>query len=472
MPGRNNALFGLVLASLAFGCQENAGQAPQLIPSEDTDTPAYEAPPADESAAAPSEATVPAPSDTPAASSDTAIATPSGDEAVGSWPRFHGPRGDNISDETGLLTAWPEEGPPLVWKTEEIGFGYSGVALAGGLIYTSGNIDGRSVITALRPNGEVAWQADNGPGFVDEGRFPGTRGTPTIDGEVLFDESPVGQVGCFRAADGEQVWSRNILEEFGAPNIKWALSESLLIDGDRLIASPGGPKTAVVALDKQTGETVWQSATAEGDMAGYCSPTLVEYQGLRMIFVMTGRALIGVDADNGSLLFRFPHKTQYDVNVEKPIFRDGMLYVTSGYGTGSVMLKLTVDGKKVQVEEAWRNKRLDNHHGGVLLLGDYIYGTGMRGKWVCLDWNTGQLKLEARALGKGSLTCAEGLIYLFTEKRRVGLVKPNPNEYEELSRFEIPKGGEGASWAHPVVCGGRLYLRHGDQLFAYDVRAK
>jgi len=386
----------------------------------------------------------------------------------GFWPRFHGPRGDNVSDDTGLLTEWPEGGPPLVWTASGIGEGYSGVSIAEGLIYTSGNIEEKSVVTALTLDGQTEWQADNGPAWT--GSYPGTRSTPTIDGERVYDESPLGQVTCCKAKTGEKLWSRNILEEFGSKNIQWALAESVLIDGPRLICTPGGPNTAVVALDKMTGETVWQSPTAEGDLAGYCSPTLVEYQGLRMIFVMTARGVIGVNADSGDLLFRFPHETKYDINVQKPIFRDGMLFFTSGYGSGSVMLKLTVDGGSVSVEEAWRNKDLDNHHGGVLLLDGYLYGSDMRTKWLCLDWKTGETMYAERGVGKGSLTAAEGMLYVLSEKHRVGLVPATPERHEVVSQFRLPEGGEGNSWAHPVVCGGRLYLRHGDFLYAYDVK--
>jgi len=388
------------------------------------------------------------------------------------WPRFHGPRGDNVSDDTGLLTEWPEGGPPLAWKVQGIGFGYSGVTIADGTLYTSGNIDGASTITAMSLDGEFRWQVNNGRAFDDDGSYPGTRSTPTIDGEFIYDQSPLGQVGCFRAKDGERVWTRNVLDDFDGEQTRWAVAESLLIDGDRVIASPGGRKTAVVALDKRTGETVWQSESAEGDAAGYCSPTLAEHGGLRMIFVMTGAAVIGVDADDGSLLFRFPHETRYGVNVQKPIFRDGLLFVSSGYGAGSVMIELNVSGKDVQVEEVWRNRRLDNHHGGVLLLGDYLYGTAAGGKWMCLDWNTGETELETRGLGKGSLTAADGLIYLLVERGRLGLIEPSPEEYIEISRFELAEGGEGRSWAHPVVCGGRLYVRHGEFLYVYDVREK
>ncbi len=391
-------------------------------------------------------------------------------DQASSWPRFHGPKGDNISTETGLLKEWPEQGPKLGFVAKGLGSGFASVTIAGGLIYTCGNVDGKTTITALDLKGNILWQVANGAAWT--GDSEGTRGTPTIDGDRLYHESPLGEVVCLNAKNGEKVWNLNILKEFGSKNITWALAESLLIDGDRVICCPGGPNSAVLALDKMTGKTVWKSPSADGDLAGYGSPSLVECRGLRMILTMTSRAVIGVDADTGDLLFRFPHKTSYNVNALKPIFHDGQVFVSTGYGAGSLMLKLNVNGNKVTAEKAWDTKALDNHHGGVLLLDGYLYGSSHRGSWVCLDWKSGKTMYQDRGVGKGSLTYAEGMLYTLSERSKMGLVKATPEGHEPISEFKIPEGGEGLSWAHPVVCGGRLYIRHGDFLYAYDVRAK
>lgn len=386
------------------------------------------------------------------------------------WPRFHGPNGDNVSSATGLLKKWPEGGPKLGFVARGIGHGFASVTIADGLIYTCGNIDQRTVITALELEGNIQWQVDNGGAWT--GDHSGTRGTPTIDAPRLYHESPLGEVICLNAKSGQRIWNLNVLEKFGSKNIRWALAESLLIDGDRVICCPCGPHTAVVALDKMTGRTVWQSPSAEGDLAGYASPTLAEYGGLRMIFTMTAKAVIGVNAETGDLLFRFPHRTSWNVNALKPIFHDGHVFISTGYRSGSVMLKLNVRGQKASVEEVWRSRELDNHHGGVLLLDGYLYGSSYRGRWLCLDWKTGQTMYEARGVGKGSLTYADGMLYTLSEKSTMGLVKATPDAHPGVSQFRLPEGGEGPSWAHPVVCGGRLYIRHGDFLYAYDVRAK
>jgi len=390
------------------------------------------------------------------------------------WPRFNGPNEDNLSADKGLLTEWPEGGPALEWTAKDIGEGFAGVTLAHGMIYTAGNVGAKMTITAMDLDGRMRWQVDNGKAYKRS--YPGSRGTPTIDGERLYHESPTGDVICLNAKTGKRIWAVNILEEFKGEQIRWALAESVLIDGDHVICCPGGPEAAVVALDKQTGQTVWRSPSAEGDLAGYASPALAEYQGLRMILTMTNESLIGVNADNGHFLFRFAHPTRWEVNALMPVFHDGQVFISSGYGTsGSALVKLDVRGGKVTAKKVWQSKDLDNHHGGVVLLGGYIFGAGHesgKGRWVCLDWTTGKTMWAAEGVGKGSLTCAEGLLYTMNEKRGVALVRATPEKYTSLGQFEIPKGGRGASWAHPVVCGGRLYIRHGNFLYCYNVEKR
>jgi outer membrane protein assembly factor BamB len=347
--------------------------------------------------------------------------------------------------------------------------GFSSVAIADGLVYTAGNRGGNTTITALGLDGEVRWQKPNGASWTDS--YEGTRGTPTIDRDRLYHESPLGRVTCMGAKTGQEIWSRNILSEFGSRNIQWALAESLVIDGDHVICTPGGPRTCIVALNKATGETVWQSPSAQGDLAGYASPTLARLGEVRMILQMTAKALVGVNAENGDLLFRIEHDTKYDVNAMRPIFQDGYVFVSSGYGTGSVMYKLNLDGGSVMAQKVWGYKPLDNHHGGVILVDGYLYGSSGRG-WHCLRWEDGQSTYRERGVGKGSLTFCDGMLYTLSENGRMGLVAATPNGHELVGQFALPKGGQGNSWAHPVVCGGRLYIRHGDFLYAYDVQMR
>jgi outer membrane protein assembly factor BamB len=387
------------------------------------------------------------------------------------WPRFHGPKGDNLSADTGLLKEWPEGGPKLLWTAKGLGPGFASVTLANGLIYTAGNNNDKTMITAMDMEGKIRWQTDNGAAWT--GDSPGTRGTPTIDGDRLYHESPLGEVTCMSAKRGEKQWNVNILKEFEGENITWALAESLLTDGDRVICCPGGSKASVAALDKMTGKTVWTSKPT-GVKTSYATPVLTECEGLRMILTMNSKAFLAVNADNGDLLFTVPHETRYDVNATSPIYHDGHVFICSGYGSGAALFKLKVDGQKASVEQVWESKELDNHHGGVILLDGYLYGAAQeknRGGWICLDWKTGEKMCAEKGVGKGSLTYADGMLYTLSEQRDMGLVPATPKEHKVVSKFKIPSGGDGPSWAHPVVCGGRLYVRHSDQLFAYDVRA-
>jgi outer membrane protein assembly factor BamB len=387
---------------------------------------------------------------------------------AGEWTQFHGPGRRNLSPETGLLKQWPPGGPPLVWTAEGIGEGFAGVSVAGGRIYTAGNLGGNTVVTALGLDGKIQWQTPNGEAWTKN--YNGARGTPTLDGDRLFHESPHGDVTCMDAASGRILWTGNILREFGSQNITWGLAESVLVDGNKVICTPGGPQTAVVALDKTRGRTVWRSPSADGDLAGYASPTLVEYEGLRMILQMTGKALIGVNADSGDLLFRYRHETRYDVNATTPLFHEGRVFISSGYGSGSELVGLAPAGGRLRAEQVWAYKPLDNHHGGVILLDGYLYGAS--GAWHCLDWNTGESLYRERGVGKGSLTYADGMLYTLGEDHTMGLVPATPTGHQLAGQFNLPRGGEGKSWAHPVVCGGRLYIRHGNFLYAYDVKAK
>ncbi|TWU33170.1 Alcohol dehydrogenase [cytochrome c] precursor [Novipirellula aureliae] len=391
------------------------------------------------------------------------------DEDQPFWPQFHGPNGDNISTETGLLTQWPDGGPELVWKVEGIGEGFSSVSLADGLIYTAGSIDDSAVVTAINLDGQIEWQAKCGPTWTKS--YPGTRSTPTVDNGRVYFESPLGDLVCLDAKTGELFWSKNLLEQFGGQNIKWALAESPIVDGGKLICCPFGSKGSVVALDKTTGETIW-AAESVGDNAGYATPTIAEFATQRIVLAMSGKALVGVAIDSGRLLFRHEHLTRYDVNALKPVYFDGQVFISSGYKSGSEMVKLTATGSEISAEKVWESKAMDNHHGGVVRLDGYVYGADSARSWVCLDWKTGETMYSDRGVGKGALTYADGLLYTLSEDRgRVGLIKPTPTAHEMVSEFTIPAGGKGKSWAHPVVCGGRLYIRHGELLFAFDVKA-
>jgi outer membrane protein assembly factor BamB len=392
------------------------------------------------------------------------------------WTMFHGPTGTNRSPDTGLLTSWAEGGPKLLWKITNIGqgvSGYSTVTVQNGRLFTSGNRNGRSVVYCFDLEGKPLWDYDNGPAWTKS--YPGTRSTPTIDGEFVYDFSPVGQLTCITADKGEKVWTRNMLTEYEGENIIWALAESIRIDGDRLYCAPGGKKASFVALDKKTGETIWTTPSL-GEKTSYACPIIIEQDGLRMIITTYAKGMFGVNAVNGELLFTFRHEQRYDINCTRPIYHEGHIYLVNTVeqaGAGGVKLKLTVSCGKVSLDEIWRDKKLDNLHDSVMLLDGFLYGISYNykdGVFVCVDWKTGEVQYESRPIGKGSsFTWAEGLLYLFRDQGEVLLIRPNPEKYEVVGKFDIPEGGEGATWAHPVVIGKRLYLRHGTFLYCYDI---
>ena len=386
------------------------------------------------------------------------------------WPQFHGPNRDNRSSDTGLLETWPQGGPRLLFTADGLGHGFASLSLADGMIYTSGNIEGRTVVTAMNLEGRIVWQSDNGRSW--EQPAGGARGTPTVADGRLYHESPQGDVVCLDAKTGQKIWGLNILDEFNSQNITWALSESLLLDGDHVICKPGGLETALVALDKRSGKIVWKSPSADGDLAGYASCVIAKCGGLRIILTLTSKALIGVDADSGGLLFRYARETPFDENITMPVYHGGHVFISTRT-VGSELLKINVNGDRASLTPVWKNEQLDNQHGGVILVDGHLYGSchvTNNAKWVCLDWLSGRQLWAERPRDKGSLTYADGMLYTMNERGRAILVPAVPERYSVAGEFSIPKGGEGPTWAHPVVCDGRLYIRHSDFLYVYDVR--
>jgi len=390
------------------------------------------------------------------------------------WPQFEGPRRENKSADTGLLKSWPEEGPQLLWRAAGIGRGFSSVAIGRGRIYTAGQTEEDTIVTALDLDGQTVWQARNGPAYQ---RSPaGSRGTPTLDGPRLYHLSGNGHVICLDAGSGKSLWTLNMVERFGGRVCQWGLSESLLIDGRRLICCPGGQQIAMAAVDKETGRTIWECRGA-GDPPSYASAILVEHGGLRQIVTMTAESAIGVAAETGSLLWRYEREAPYDVNATTPVYHEGHVAIFTTWGRGATLLKLNVVGQNCTVEKVWHTADLDNEHGGVILLDGYLYGLADGGhkqrRWACIEWRTGKTMYQTEPLrgSTATLTWADGMFYLVGPRGEVTLQRPDPREFKIVSQFTLPKGGEGAVWARPVVCGGRLYVRHGDLLYAYDVRA-
>ncbi|KKL66126.1 hypothetical protein LCGC14_2148110, partial [marine sediment metagenome] len=382
------------------------------------------------------------------------------------WPQFHGPKRDNVSRETGLLKTWPHGGPKLLWAADKLGAGWGCPVISGGRIYVTGMFGKEGRLTCLDLGARIQWQKPYGTEWTKN--YQGARHPPTIDAKSIYVMSGVAVLTAFDARTGQRHWSVDLMARFGGKLLGFGFSESVVIDGDRLICSPGAPDASVVALDKRTGKTVWASKGLS-DEYGYCAPLLVDHGGTRLVVTMTARAIVGLEAATGKLLWRYPYRNRYAGHHVTPIYHDGKIFATSGYGKGGVMLKLSADGGAVEAK--WTNPRLDTHYGGVVLLDGHLYGsTHKSASWVCLQWETGRLGYEAKGLGKGSVAAADGMLYCYGESGHLALVRPNPKRFDVVSSFRITRG-TGQHWAHPVIYGGRLYVRHGDTLMAFDLTA-
>lgn len=407
-----------------------------------------------------------------------AVALVASSAAAADWPRFHGPNNDNISPDTGLLKSWPDGGPERIWESSGIGEGYSSVAIVGDTIYTTGEIDGACVITALDADGKIVWQEKNGEAWAKS--YPGTRSTPTIHEGLLYHLSANGNLICLKAENGDVVWTVNIIEKFEGKNIMWGLSESLLIVDDKVICSPGGTRAGTVALDRMTGDTVWESTGARGG-PGYASPTLVDYQGLQQIVMPMAESIVGVRVSDGKLLWRHPHKVYTNQNITNPLFRDGFIIISACGRQGTTSLKLNVSGDECSIEQHWHNEVLDDKHGGLILVDGRIYGyaeSQQRSEpWMCIDFETGATIFQSAPIESsykyrnGSLAYADGMFYLYTDDGAMALVKPSDDGFELKGMLEIEDPGKNPTWSHPVILNGRLYLRYGDKLAVYNVRA-
>ena len=389
------------------------------------------------------------------------------------WNQFNGPHRDNISTEKGLLSEWPEGGPELIWAKSGFGEGYSSVAVSDGTIYTAGMRGGDMIVFALHLNGELKWKVPNGPAWSASVR--GTRSTPTVVNSRVYAMSGNGRLACLQSEDGVEVWAVDLREKYDGKPGGWGYSDSVLVDGDNVICTVGGKNAVIVALDTRSGEERWKT-TGLDHAAGYTSSVAITHGEKRIVLGMTEKALVGIDARDGRLLWHVEHFNEHGINAQTPLYHDGHILISSGWDSGSVLLKLAKDG--TAITEKWRNKEFDNDFGGILFANGYFYGfnwlTNERGQLMCVDFETGETvysDFTSDRERKGAITWADGMIYGYDEGGEVWIGAADPKRFEVISRFNLPSGS-GYHWAHPVVSGARLYVRHGDFLHAYNVKAK
>lgn len=388
--------------------------------------------------------------------------------AASDWPQWRGPARSGISPETGLLQSWPAGGPPRVGSASNLGDGFGSIAVSGDRIFVQGMRNAESILSALnRADGRLVWVTPIGR-TVNNYQGPGPRSTPTVDGDRVYVLTENGDLASLRIQDGRIAWQRNILRDFGGRNIGWLISESPLVDGNHVIVSPGGRGAGMVALDKQTGKTVWV-AKELSDQAGYASPIVADVQGVRTIMTLTSEAGVGVRASDGKLMWRHEAAANSTANIATPVFSNNHVFYTSSYGAGGALLSLRAQNGEVRAEQVYFTRDMQNHHGGVVVVDGYLYGFH-NSILTCLELATGKMMWRHRSVGKGSLAYADGHLYLLSENNVVGLAEATPAGYREKGRFTIPDQGW-PSWAHPAISGGRLYIRDQGILTAYNIRA-
>ena len=385
---------------------------------------------------------------------------------AGDWPQWRGPNRDGVSTEKGLLDKWPEGGPKLVWKAKGLGVGFSSVSVRDGLIYTMGDGKEASHVFCLdAKNGKILWTSK--PVGKTGGNYKGTRCTPTLDGDRLYALGQFGDLVCLEASNGAEVWRRSLTEDFGGRSGGWNYTESPLVDGDKVMVTPGGKKGTVVALSTKNGKLAWQSKDFT-DGAQYSSLIVRDFGGRRQYIQLTGSSVAGLDAKTGGTLWKAPRKGR-TATITTPVFHEGHLFVTSAYGVGCNGFKVTRNKAGFSAKQIYANKSISNHHGGCIRVGNYVYGSS-GGTLACLELKTGKEMWRKRSAGKGSIVVVDGKIILRAESGPIALVELNPKAYKEISRFDQPDRSRAKAWPHPVVSNGILYIRDQGILLAYDLR--
>jgi outer membrane protein assembly factor BamB len=389
--------------------------------------------------------------------------------AEAEWPQWRGPLRNGVSSETGLSKQWPTNGPPVVWTISNLGEGYGSLAIKANRIYVQGTSGAASAVFCLNgADGKTIWSTSLGP-KVDEGRGNGPRSTPTLDGDRLYVLTENGDLACLRMRDGSAIWRKNILKEYGGSNPRWLISESPLVDGNRLVVSPGGNGAGIVALDKMTGAEIWRAKELNAS-TGYASCIAADIGGVRTYMNFTANAAVGVRASDGKLMWSYDKVANRTANCSTPVFADNKVFFSSAYDTGAALLNLSAQGGEVKAQEAYFTRDMMNHHGGMVYLNGYLYGFSNQ-ILTCMEFATGKVLWRDRSVGKGSVVYADGMLYLLGEKQMVGLAEANPKAYVERGRFPIQDMGR-ESWAHPVVLNSKLYIRNQGALTCYDVKAK
>lgn len=389
------------------------------------------------------------------------------------WNQFRGPNRDNLSPETGLLSSWPGNGPPLAWTARGVGEGYSAVSISNGRAYTMGNVGGQERVFCLDLNsGQEIWSSPSGQAYTGGGQGNGPRGTPSVVDGRVYSLGANGDLTCLDASTGSEQWRKNILRDFGGSQITWGISESVLVDGDKVICTPGGRQATMVALNKDNGQVIWTAAVPTRPKAAYASAIAVNVGGVRQYVNFTHGGVVGVRASDGRVMWGQRESANGTANCSAPVFFDDHIFTASGYGTGAALFRLQTRSGQTVSQVVSQTKDMKNHHGGMVVLEGYVYGSNDPGILTCINLRNNQVVWQNRSVGKGSVSYADGHLYVRSERGPVALVEATPRGYVEKSRFDQPDRSGRPSWAHPVIADGKLFLRDMNNLLAYNIRAR
>ena len=375
---------------------------------------------------------------------------------------WRGPNRSGVYNEKNLLKQWPDSGPKLLWEYEGIGNGYGTPLITDELIYVNGEVDSTGYMFAFSKDGKLQWKTEYGKEWTVN--FPGSRATPTYYDGLLYTCSGKGDISCFNAADGDKIWPKNMLNELSGKENRFGYSQSLVVDREKVYCSPGGEENNIVALNRLNGEIVW-SSPAEKEISAYCSPILVNYAGKNILITFSEHHLLGINAENGNMLWSHEQDTLCDIHANTPIFDNGFVYYTAGCGNMTYKLKISEDGNSVS--EVWQNKSLDNYFGGCVKIGNSIIGTGARKKYLKrVDCETGLLT-DSLKVGTGSTIYADGMLYMYNQQGEIHLIDPS-GELKSVSMFKLTKGSK-EHFSHPTIDKGVLYIRRGNYIAAYNI---
>jgi outer membrane protein assembly factor BamB len=381
--------------------------------------------------------------------------------------KWRGANGNGVYPDKNLLNSWPENGPEILWNVDFVGVGHSSPAFANGKIYVTGmtGVDDGTLFV-LSEKGELIKQINYGKEWSDN--YPGVRSTPTIVGNLIYLYSSHGDFVCLdESKNYEVVWKLNVFEDFDGVNNKWGVTETPVVEDDKIYISPGGKTDNVVALNRFTGEKIW-SCAGKGNVSAYCTPLLIDLPDRKILVTMMSDNVLGIDRESGKLLWAHPNPNKYSVHANTPLYQDGKLFYSSGYGKGSGQLKISDDGS--EIEELWYIEDMDNRMGGLVLIDGYIYSSGQNNReWKAINWENGQTSFSNKDIFKGVVIAADNKLFIYSQRGELALVNVNPEKFDLVSQTKVTHGSA-QHWAHPVIHNGVLYIRHGEALVAYKIK--